>query len=167
MAVFSFVALLFLAASSIAITVTSPSQGTTWTSSGPNTVTWFEVDTDPTSFAITLVNQPFPNQLLADNVDGTKKSLTVTASLPVGSTYQVNIVKSSQDINAILAQSAQFNISGGGGVSTISHSSFATSNRPSFSLPTSVSSGLTATSGSVSALNGPITSGSSSTPGSG
>jgi Kre9/KNH-like N-terminal Ig-like domain len=56
---------------------------------------------------------------LADSIDGTKGSLSVSMTLPTGSGFQVNLVKSSQDLNTILAQSAQFNITSAGGSSSV------------------------------------------------
>lgn len=47
--------LLWFVMSSRAIMVTSPSQGTTWSATGEHTVSWVEVNTDPTTFAISLV----------------------------------------------------------------------------------------------------------------
>lgn len=51
---------------------------------------------------------------LVDSIDGTKGSVSVSmAGLPTGMGFQVNLVKSSQEPNTILAQSQQFNITGG------------------------------------------------------
>lgn len=40
-----------------AIRVESPNKDTVWQSSGPQTVEWTAVDTDPRNFSIQLVNQ--------------------------------------------------------------------------------------------------------------
>ncbi|KAF8591482.1 hypothetical protein K439DRAFT_1402132 [Ramaria rubella] len=155
----SFVTLLSLAASALAITVTNPSQDVTWSTSGPNTVSWTEVSTDPTTFAVTLVSKRRTQvqlgvfkQTLADNVDGTKGSLTISASLPVGTGFQVNIVKSSQDMNTILAQSAQFNITQGtGSSSSAANSSAGTATSSSSSAGPSLNPSTTS-GGSASSL---------------
>lgn len=55
-----------LIAAALAISITSPTNGTGWTTTGPNVVSWNRVDTDPASFAIVLNNQvcSFDLQLL-------------------------------------------------------------------------------------------------------
>lgn len=53
----SIAALLAFAASALAFQVTQPTNGTGWTITGPNTVAWDAVDTDPANFTIVLVNQ--------------------------------------------------------------------------------------------------------------
>lgn len=48
----------FLAVSSaFAIAVTSPGGTSGWSTSGPNILEWNRVSTDPTTFAVFLVNQ--------------------------------------------------------------------------------------------------------------
>ncbi|EMD37997.1 hypothetical protein CERSUDRAFT_134538 [Gelatoporia subvermispora B] len=113
----SFVVTLVLAASAFAYTVTSPTNGTTWTASGPNTVSWTRVDTDPQTFTIVLNNQnhyPATQQVLASFVDGSQGSTTVnppSGGMQPGSGYRINLVPDASYMNTILAQSDQFTIS--------------------------------------------------------
>ncbi|KAI9508116.1 hypothetical protein F5148DRAFT_20699 [Russula earlei] len=112
----SFVFLLSLLASACAYQVLTPGNAVGWTTSGPNTVTWQRVVTDPTNFTMLLVNQsvlPSGQELLIAQVDGTLGNLTVpspSGGFPPGAGFQVNFVKSPQDLNTIYAQSGQFSI---------------------------------------------------------
>ncbi|KAH9972965.1 hypothetical protein BGW80DRAFT_1172317 [Lactifluus volemus] len=111
-AIFSFAAL------ASAYQVTTPGQNVGWTTAGPNVVTWERVATDPQTFTMVLVNQaagalPGGPQTLLATVDGTQNKITVptpSGGFPVGQGFQVNFVKSPQDMNTILAQSGQFAI---------------------------------------------------------
>lgn len=47
---------LALAATANAISITSPTEGQLWSSTGSQTVSWSSVVSDPSSFAITFVN---------------------------------------------------------------------------------------------------------------
>ncbi|KAH8094803.1 hypothetical protein BXZ70DRAFT_946151 [Cristinia sonorae] len=132
MRAFSAATFLSLAASVLAYQVTSPTNATGWTTTGPNVVSWTRVNTDPASFAIVLSNQAsFPPQqiVLVALVDGTKdNSLTVnppSGGWVAGSGYQVNLVKSTEELNTILAQSGDFSITSGTGSSTFSSSTTA------------------------------------------
>ncbi|KAH9985216.1 Ser-Thr-rich glycosyl-phosphatidyl-inositol-anchored membrane family-domain-containing protein, partial [Russula compacta] len=125
--------LISLVASACAYQITSPNNVSGWTTGGPNTLAWQRVDTDPTNFTLLLVNQdksalPTGQEILVAQVDGTTGSLTVPApssGFPVGSGYQVNFVKDPQDLNTILAQSNQFNITSSTGTTTTSQSNTA------------------------------------------
>ena len=156
---FSFLSLI---ASTWAIMVTEPTQGTVWSSKGPNQVSWQSVDTDPTTFAIVLVsiirsstarrvvtllriqvvNQGHFVRTLVPNVDGTKGTVIISDNdLPAGNGFQINVVKSAQELNTILAQSDDFAISGSGGGSTGSSSSIqGTTSTTLSSTPSSFSS---------------------------
>jgi len=131
---FSLAVLLSLAISALAYQVTSPNNVTGWLSNGDNTVSWNRVDTDPTSFAIFLVNQdrsvlPQNNQLLAQNVDGTKGSVVLSppaGGLPAGAAFQVNFCSDVNNPQTILAQSNQFAITSGGSASAASSGTTAT-----------------------------------------
>ncbi|KZT62338.1 hypothetical protein CALCODRAFT_479231 [Calocera cornea HHB12733] len=121
----------------LAIQVTSPTQSTIWLSgSSSQTISWSSVVTDPTSFAIVLVNQdrsvlPTNDILLADNVSTTAGTTTVTypsGSWPVGNAFQVNLIRSSEDTSTIYAQSNDFNITSSAASSTSSSSSSVASN---------------------------------------
>ncbi|KAI0265049.1 hypothetical protein BC834DRAFT_191944 [Gloeopeniophorella convolvens] len=111
-------AILSFVASACAYQVITPGGASGWTLAGPNQVTWQRVDTDPLNFTILLVNQNngvMPNgpQVLAALVDGTQNSFTVSppsTGFQVGDGFQVNLVKDSQSLNSILAQSTKFSI---------------------------------------------------------
>ncbi|KAK4698984.1 hypothetical protein P7C70_g7285, partial [Phenoliferia sp. Uapishka_3] len=131
---FILAALSFAASSALAISITTP---TTWTPageqptfplffftavsppsslSGPNTVTFASVRTDPASFAAVLVNQDgnlVPTSFtLKANVTTSTHTFTFTPSpkLLVGSGYQVNFIKNINSQHTILAQTNMFNI---------------------------------------------------------
>lgn len=53
-------AVLSLAASALAYSISQPSSSENWTTSGPNVVVWERVDTDATNFTLVLVNQVCP-----------------------------------------------------------------------------------------------------------
>ncbi|THH31291.1 hypothetical protein EUX98_g2864 [Antrodiella citrinella] len=164
---------LSLAASAFAYQVTSPTNSTGWTTTGPNVVSWTRVDSDPQNFTIQLSNQqsfPPKTETLIALVDGTK-STSVTVSPPsggwvAGPGYQVNLVSADNTNSGILAQSGQFTITAGSG-STFSSGSSSSGSTTSGS-PTSntltvtntgaaqntgSSGGSTPTDASVSSLN--------------
>ncbi|OJT10358.1 hypothetical protein TRAPUB_13117 [Trametes pubescens] len=111
------VAVLFaLAASALAYSVSEPTNSTGWTTSGPNEVSWSKVDTDAANFTIVLVNQasfPPTSQVLDALVVGTLGKVVVnppSGGWKAGSGFQVNLVKDTDNLNTILAQSEQFTI---------------------------------------------------------
>ncbi|CAL1701153.1 unnamed protein product [Somion occarium] len=110
------VALLALAASSAAYSISRPEDGAIWDPSQPQIIAWSKVNTDPQTFAITLVHQasqPNTRQLLEDSVDGGQGSITVnppSGGWPSGTAYQINFVQDSNHLDSILAQSQQFDI---------------------------------------------------------
>ncbi|KAI1786654.1 hypothetical protein LXA43DRAFT_1032768 [Ganoderma leucocontextum] len=112
----SILALLPFAASALAYSLTGPDAATGWTTSGPNVVAWQMVSTDPANFTIVLDNQnvtPATSQVLDALVDGTLGNITVnppSGGWKAGKGFRVNFVKDSQDLNSILAQSPQFDI---------------------------------------------------------
>lgn len=59
--------------------VTLPGQSASWTSTGPNTITWQRVNTDPSIFSVVLVNEVRPASLKSTRS-------TVDASLFLGTT---------------------------------------------------------------------------------
>ncbi|KAJ7683966.1 hypothetical protein B0H17DRAFT_941248 [Mycena rosella] len=110
-------------ASVSAIAVTSPGTSKTWTNDGSQSITWTAVDSDPSNFTIVLTNvsraqnralMPTNNQILKALV--LTNALSTTVDPPsegwpaVGGTYRVNFCKSSEELNTILAQSNEFNI---------------------------------------------------------
>ncbi|CAL1701155.1 unnamed protein product [Somion occarium] len=150
------VALLALAASSAAYSISRPEDGAIWDPSQPQIIAWSKVNTDPQTFAITLVHQasqPNTRQLLEDSVDGGQGSITVnppSGGWPSGTAYQINFVQDSNHLDSILAQSQQFDIKASTGSSGSSSSSSSSSSSVSVSSSSSSrtvsSSGTTPTS---------------------
>ncbi|KAH9071572.1 Ser-Thr-rich glycosyl-phosphatidyl-inositol-anchored membrane family-domain-containing protein [Lactarius deliciosus] len=112
---FFFTLLSFVALAS-AYQVTSPGGSSGWTIAGPNVVTWQRVSTDPLNFTIVLSNQartPSYQQVLAALIDGNLGKFTVSppsTGFPTGTGFQVNLVKDSENLSTIYAQSQQFAI---------------------------------------------------------
>lgn len=101
----------------LALQVTSPATGATWSTSSPNTVAWTSVASDPSSFDVVLVNND-PNcaptgtsQVVQRNVSTAQGSHQIGAfsSVKPCDGYQINLVAPN---NGILAQSAPFNLTG-------------------------------------------------------
>jgi len=120
---YSLAAILSLAASSMAIQVLSPTTGTVWGSaSGPQTVSWTSVSSDPTSIKIVLVSsdQLTQDTLVAQQATGTGQvSITVappSGGWPTGVNWTINIENATG--NGILAQSGQLDIVAGSGTTT-------------------------------------------------
>jgi hypothetical protein len=111
-----FFSLLSLVAVASALQVTSPGGSNGWTTSGSNYFDWTRVDTDALNFTAVLVNQqvtPPYQQVLDAFVDATLGKQVAHApsgGFLVGSGYQVNLVKDTDDLNTIYAQSQQFSI---------------------------------------------------------
>ncbi|KAK4686052.1 hypothetical protein P7C73_g4086, partial [Tremellales sp. Uapishka_1] len=161
-------ALLTLGLSASAISVTSPTNTTVWSSgTSGQTVSWEAVSTDPTSFEIQLVNQAgfltnSPVTLVANQTTGSANvvnSVTVTYSAgtwPVGTAFQINLMGSSSGgSSAILAQSQQFNITSDGSSSSSSSasSSASSSSSAAASSSTVTTSTVTASSAAVAATS--------------
>jgi len=135
-------------ASTLAYTVLTPNNSTGWTNTGGQLITWQRVNTDPTNFSISLVNQQLPGFVemqLAALVQGGDSSGNTTVNAPAGGwvpapNYRVNFVKI-DDNNTIYAQSDFFTINGS---STTSSTSGTTITSPS----ASANNGATGTSGS-------------------
>jgi hypothetical protein len=112
----AFAAVLALATSALALSVTQPTNTTGFSNNGQNTVSWTRVNTDPANFTIVLVNKNvFPNyqQVLDALVDGGSDSGTVqvgppSAGWPTGSGYQINLATSAERLDSLLAQSDDF-----------------------------------------------------------
>ncbi|PIL36927.1 hypothetical protein GSI_00617 [Ganoderma sinense ZZ0214-1] len=160
-------ALLSFAASALAYSVIEPDATTGWTTSGPNVVVWQMVSTDPANFTIVLNNQnvtPATTQVLAALVGGSLGNVTVnppSGGWKAGKGFRVNLVKDSQDLNSILAQSPQFDIVASSS-STFSTSVSATAGSATLTVPASATTDAT-TGSSASALN-PTTSDTSTSP---
>jgi len=111
----SLFALISFVACACAYQVTSPGGATGWTTVGPNTVSWQRVNSDALNFTLLLVNtnDSSVQQILAALVDGTTGTFTVRSpnpALPVGNNFRVNLVKDSQSLTTIYAQSQEFAI---------------------------------------------------------
>ncbi|KAG8745713.1 hypothetical protein FRC10_007193 [Ceratobasidium sp. 414] len=132
----SFLAFLSLVAGSLAYQVTHPAGTDKWYSGEvTNQLVWNRVSTDQPSFTIVLTNQdrtllPTDQQLIA-TVDGTIGKTDVPApsgGFPVGKGFRINLVKSTTELNTILAQSPEFEIvSGMSPVSSVSTASMTAS----------------------------------------
>ncbi|KAI0939400.1 hypothetical protein AcW1_004455 [Taiwanofungus camphoratus] len=167
--------LLAFAASSLAYTITSPTNSSGWTTSGPNTVSWTKVSTDPVNFTVVLSNQqvyPPVQQVLDALVVGSDSSTVVnppSGGWVAGTGYQVNLVQDPTHLDSILAQSQQFSIAQT--TSSTFSSSFSTASSASAStqsLSNAASSGLSSSasspsSGNTGALN-PTSSDTSTSP---
>jgi len=100
----------------LAYTVLTPNGSDGWTNNGPQNLTWTRVDTDPLNFTVVLDNQAiagFERQVLAALVDGTLGTAELNphnGGWPTGSNFRLNLVKDDQDLDTILSQSSQFNI---------------------------------------------------------
>ena len=160
-------ALLPFAASALAYSVTKPDATTGWTTSGPNVVVWSMVSTDAANFTIVLNNQnvtPATSQVLAALVDGSLGNITVnppSGGWKAGKGFRVNLVKDTQDLNSILAQSPQFDITTSTS-STFSTSVAATAASDTLTVPATTAA--TANTGSSSGVLNPTSSDTSTTP---
>jgi len=110
--------LVSFAASAFSYKLLTPGDTNGWTSTGPQTVTWQRVKTDPAKFNLALVNDdteamPTP-KVIATNVDGTQGKTTINAPdggwPATGDGYRINMV---QEDDSILAQSQKFTIKQG------------------------------------------------------
>ncbi|EIN10879.1 hypothetical protein PUNSTDRAFT_63770 [Punctularia strigosozonata HHB-11173 SS5] len=114
----SFVVALTFVASALAYAVTEPSGSQGWTTAGPNVLSWSTVSTDATNFTAVLTNEdrsimPQNNQILDALVQGSSKSINVnppSGGFPVGKGFRVNLVKDTDDLSTIYAQSDEFSI---------------------------------------------------------
>ncbi|OCH92162.1 hypothetical protein OBBRIDRAFT_470023 [Obba rivulosa] len=164
----SVVAALVFVASAFAYSISSPNQSAGWTITGPNTVVWSMVSTDPQNFTIVLSNQvvsPPTQQILAALVDGSLGQMTVnppSGGWQTGTGFRVNLVKDANDLDSILAQSDQFAITVASSSSSSGASSLASSTGLSTAVSLSSVSGGTITAPSVSTPPSATTSGTGS-----
>ncbi|KAI0346796.1 hypothetical protein BDW22DRAFT_1322182 [Trametopsis cervina] len=142
-------AVLALATSVCALTVTFPDNSTGWSDNGSNVVKWTRVSSDATNFTVVLVNQQvFPpySQVLNALVDAGSDGGSVTVNPPSSgwpakgqAGYQVNLATSAERTDALLAQSQPFGFhdptssssASGSSVSVVSPSTFVASNTAS------------------------------------
>jgi Ser-Thr-rich glycosyl-phosphatidyl-inositol-anchored membrane family len=124
-------AFLALVASSLALQVTAPAEGSTVDLSMDNTIQWTSVSSDPGSFNIVLTNMnvnPSVRIVIASNVqtsDGSYDVSGVKGATP-GGNYRLNLEGNQGSNQGILAQSGQFNVADAGSSST-SMASFSSS----------------------------------------
>ncbi|KXN89610.1 hypothetical protein AN958_05477 [Leucoagaricus sp. SymC.cos] len=110
--------LLALATSACAYTVTKPSGAQGWTNVGPQPASWNRVSTDPLNFSIILTNQDravLPqDQILVAQQDGVSTDTVncnpPSGGWPLGKSFRINLVKSTEDQSTIYAQSDEFDI---------------------------------------------------------
>lgn len=120
---FSVSALLALVASTVALQVTAPAEGSTIDLSMDTTISWASVSSDPGSFNIVLTNMnvnPSVRIVLASNVETSEGSYDVSAvegAVP-GGNYRLNLEGTQSNNQGILAQSGQFNVAAAGSSST-------------------------------------------------
>ncbi|KAF9226631.1 hypothetical protein BS17DRAFT_494256 [Gyrodon lividus] len=157
----AFATLLLVVSSAFAYQVTSPGDSQGWTSTGPNSLKWVRVDTDPLNFTAVLTNtnravMPLNDQVLNALVDGTLGTIVCnppSGGWPLGSGFRVNLAQDAQHLDTLLAQSDEFSIttpsaSGGSTSSTSAPGSIQTSApavTPTTSTPSGVSSSDTST----------------------
>ncbi|KIY49398.1 hypothetical protein FISHEDRAFT_58297 [Fistulina hepatica ATCC 64428] len=111
-------------------------------------VKWTMVSTDRSNFTILLVNQGASySEVLANDVQGSADEDDVSApsgGWVVGTGYRVNLVKDADDLDSILAQSDEFNIttaaSGSASSATVSSTSTSTATSSSSSSSSTSSS---------------------------
>ncbi|KAF8842719.1 hypothetical protein BDN67DRAFT_898623 [Paxillus ammoniavirescens] len=114
----AFVTVLFAVSSAFAYQVTSPGNTQGWTSTGPNTLEWVRVATDPLNFTAVLTNtnravMPQNDQVLNALVDGTLGTIVCnppSGGWPLGSGFRVNLAQDAQHLDTLLAQSNEFSI---------------------------------------------------------
>ncbi|KAF8812270.1 hypothetical protein BYT27DRAFT_7132671 [Phlegmacium glaucopus] len=108
--------LLSFVASTLAYSVINPSSSVGWTNQGSQNLTWQRVSTDPLNFTVVLDNQHvtgFQREVLAALVDGTAGFTRLNShngGWPTGSGFRVKLVKDDQNLDTILAESQDFNI---------------------------------------------------------
>jgi hypothetical protein len=104
--------LLLFAAAARAIQITSPANGTVWSSGEAQTIAWDSVNTDPSEFVLAVqIQQPFSTQQIATvDTSAGSYSWTPPASL-VGTDYRINFLNPKD--NGILAQSGYFDVEQG------------------------------------------------------
>ncbi|KAK0468130.1 uncharacterized protein EV420DRAFT_1685622 [Desarmillaria tabescens] len=100
---------LLFAASTLAYQINEPSGTEGWSNSGPNTISWERVDTDPMTNRDVLSQ----DEIILASLDGTLSTMQVNppdGGWPIGRTFRINFVQDSQHQHTILAQSSEFNI---------------------------------------------------------
>lgn len=120
-------AFLALVASTLALQITAPAEGSTLDLSADNKIQWSTVSSDPSTVNIVLTNMnvnPSVRIEIASNVDTSTGSfdLDSVAGAAPGSNYRINLEGTTANNQGILAQSGQFNVAEAGSSSTSSAS---------------------------------------------
>jgi len=168
---FSAIVLLAVPLGAFALTITSPSAGDTWNSTGDRTVTWTSTSSDDAEFGMYLVNTditPSQNLPINDQVKTSSGSYTFSNVLPVGKNYLIRFSTLNTPSNGTLADSGKFNIVSGG-PNAVAGSSVSGSSTPGTTptpTPTPNGSGSNSSTpnGSTPNESGSSASGSTSTP---
>ncbi|THH18543.1 hypothetical protein EW146_g2457 [Bondarzewia mesenterica] len=113
---YALLTILSLASTGLAYQITYPGPGVHWSCTGPNPITWNGLATDPTSFAVVLVNDKYGTAdvcaplLYGYTGQGAIYPPYGRAQFIPGDGYHLNIVQDYSHPEIILAQSAMFSI---------------------------------------------------------
>ena len=124
-------AFLALVASSAALQVTAPAEGSTIDVSKDNKIEWATVSSDPTKFDIVVTNNnvnPPVKVTIAKDVSTSEGSYEIkkVSGIVPGGNYRINLESHEPQNSGILAQSGQFSIAESGGKTTLASFSSST-----------------------------------------
>jgi len=118
--------LLAFISSAFAYQVLVPNASQGWTNQGGQSLSWDRVSTDSLNFTVVLDNQNitgFSPQVLAALVDGSLGNATMnppSGGWPTGTHFRVNLVRDTNSLSTMYAQSVEFSILPPNGTSTTS-----------------------------------------------
>lgn len=150
-------AFLALVASTFALQITAPAEGSTLDLSTDNKIQWSTVSSDPTTVNIVLTNMnvnPPVREEIATNVDTSTGSFdlsSVDGAIP-GGNYRINIEGTTANNQGILAQSGQFTVAEAGSSSTSSASFTGSTASTSAIVSTSTITSTLSTSGTLTTI---------------
>ncbi|PIG89787.1 conserved threonine rich protein [Aspergillus arachidicola] len=109
---FQIASIVAYAATSLAVTITSPQNGDKVDFSKPYTIKWTTVPSDPEQVNIVLKNQTTSEKEIAKNVKTSDGKYTIDSiwDIETGTGYQFNFISNSTKNTGILAQSQIFNV---------------------------------------------------------
>ncbi|KJK64577.1 Ser-Thr-rich glycosyl-phosphatidyl-inositol-anchored membrane family protein [Aspergillus parasiticus SU-1] len=109
---FQIASIVAYAATSLAVTITSPQNGDKVDLSKPYTIKWTTVPSDPEQVNIVLKNQTTSEKEIAKNVKTSDGKYTIDSiwDIETGTGYQFNFISNSTKNTGILAQSQIFNV---------------------------------------------------------
>ncbi|KAE8419120.1 Ser-Thr-rich glycosyl-phosphatidyl-inositol-anchored membrane family-domain-containing protein [Aspergillus pseudocaelatus] len=109
---FQIASIVAYAASSLAVTITSPQNGDKVDFSKPYTIKWTTVPSDPEQVNIVLKNQTSSEKEIAKDIKTSDGKYTIDKiwDIETGTGYQFNFVSNSKKNTGILAQSQIFNV---------------------------------------------------------